>query len=330
MLRIKFSGGRQFSSPKSPTSFSRKTVRRNATKNVKTSIIMKEIIPTYSISNVSRTEATNAQVYYIETQYDAQNASLHLPYRSEYYGIGIILNGNGIIKTNLETYDVVQGSVLAIAPEVVKQWVFRSDDLVALTIFFTKLFLTQYHRNPNYLDSFPFFDTHAKHVCYFSTEQFTFLGRLLENIKVKINSNQPFKNEIIANLINVFLYEYSSLCSEQLFTSTFPQTRSGQIMLEFKKLVSLHFTKQRSVKFYADLLFLSRKHLSETIKNETGKSAGEWIDETVILEAKILLQDPTLNIAQIASQLNFADQSTFGKFFKNLTGLSPVAYRQAL
>jgi AraC family transcriptional regulator, transcriptional activator of pobA len=65
----------------------------------------------------------------------------------------------------------------------------------------------------------------------------------------------------------------------------------------FKKLVTIHFTKQRSVKFYAYLLFISPKHLSETIKSETSKLASEWIGETVVLETKILLQESALSIA---------------------------------
>ncbi len=108
------------------------------------------------------------------------------------------------------------------------------------------------------------------------------------------------------------------------------QTRSQLLASDFKKLVNVHFTAERSVKFYATKLCVTPNHLTVTVKEATGKTAGEWIDETVILEAKVLLQNTALTIAEISDSLHFADQSTFGKFFKNLTGLSPVAYKQAL
>ena len=91
-----------------------------------------------------------------------------------------------------------------------------------------------------------------------------------------------------------------------------------------------NFQKERTVKFYADKLFVTTKYLTETIKSETGKTSNEWIDEILLLEAKILLSNPTLQIAQIAETLNFPDASTFGKFFKNLSGTSPLNYRQSL
>jgi AraC-like DNA-binding protein len=45
-------------------------------------------------------------------------------------------------------------------------------------------------------------------------------------------------------------------------------------------------------------------------------------------EAKILLRNPSLSIQQIADQLNFSDQSSFGKFFKKHHRMSPLEYRK--
>ena len=56
----------------------------------------------------------------------------------------------------------------------------------------------------------------------------------------------------------------------------------------------------------------------------TGKSANKWIDESLIVEAKILLKTPDITVQRVADLLNFSDQSTFGKFFKKHVGLSPM------
>lgn len=84
------------------------------------------------------------------------------------------------------------------------------------------------------------------------------------------------------------------------------------------------------MRFYASLLHVTPKHLSEVVKAQTGRTAGEWIDQSVILEAKVLLQQKELSISQVADALHFSDQSVFGKFFKVNTGVSPLAYRQSL
>ncbi len=59
------------------------------------------------------------------------------------------------------------------------------------------------------------------------------------------------------------------------------------------------------------------------VKEVSGKTVGEWIDELVILEAKALLNSSSMNIQEIADRLNFANQSFFGKYFKHYTGMSP-------
>ena len=64
------------------------------------------------------------------------------------------------------------------------------------------------------------------------------------------------------------------------------------------------------------------------VKGLTGKSAGAWIDDYVILEAKALLKSTTLTILQVSEALNFANQSFFGKYFKQHTGVSPTQYRR--
>lgn len=71
------------------------------------------------------------------------------------------------------------------------------------------------------------------------------------------------------------------------------------------------------------------KYLSQVIKSVTGRLAGEWISEYVILEAKALLKSNKYTVQQVCDMLNFANQSFFGKYFKRKTGMSPRAYMKS-
>ena len=73
---------------------------------------------------------------------------------------------------------------------------------------------------------------------------------------------------------------------------------------------------------------MSAGYLSTVIKNVSGKTAAEWIDDYVILEAKSLLKSTNLTIQQISDGLNFPSQSFFGKYFKRQTGISPKEYKK--
>ena len=85
--------------------------------------------------------------------------------------------------------------------------------------------------------------------------------------------------------------------------------------------------QERSVTFYAEQLCITPKYFSMLVKKLSGKSAAQWIDNYVILEAKNLLKYSDMSIQEIAYQLNFSTQSFFGKYFKHQTGMSPTEYR---
>ncbi len=99
---------------------------------------------------------------------------------------------------------------------------------------------------------------------------------------------------------------------------------------EFIQLVHEYHRSERTVAFYADKLFISPKYLSLIIKETLGRSAAEIIDDYVILEAKNLLRFSGKNIQQVSYELNFPNQSSFGKYFKHLTGFSPSEYQRSV
>lgn len=105
--------------------------------------------------------------------------------------------------------------------------------------------------------------------------------------------------------------------------------RSRLIFEQFIRLVGEYHTKYRNVGFYADKLCLTPKYLSKLIKTATGRSAPEWIDSYVILEAKNLLKYSDMTIKEIVYRLNFPNQSVFYKFFKARTGMTPTDYRNS-
>jgi AraC-like DNA-binding protein len=110
-------------------------------------------------------------------------------------------------------------------------------------------------------------------------------------------------------------------------TETERTARLNQVFERFIALVNEYHCSERGMAFYADKLCLTPKYLSKLIKQASGKSAPEWIDNFVILEAKNLLKYTNLAIKEIVFQLHFPNQSVFYKFFKAHTGMTPSEYR---
>ncbi len=135
---------------------------------------------------------------------------------------------------------------------------------------------------------------------------------------------------IVSSLISAFFYQVM-LYLHKRFDIVRPnhtgKPRNNYVQ-DFMKLVHMHFTRERSVNFYAAKLFISPKYLSLLVKAATGRSAARWIDYFVVSEAKNLLRFSGKNIQQVAYALNFPNQSSFGKYFKHLTGMSPTEFQK--
>ena len=76
----------------------------------------------------------------------------------------------------------------------------------------------------------------------------------------------------------------------------------------------------------AEMLFIHPTHLSNTIKDVTGKSPCEIRNEKTIAVSKKLLKGQNFSIADIGYKLTF-EPTNFTKYFKKYTGITPTQYR---
>lgn len=138
---------------------------------------------------------------------------------------------------------------------------------------------------------------------------------------------KPYGQLIFNNLCELLFFETLSVYSAVMDKKPIRRTRREELLARFIALVEKNFKEYRSVNFYAEKLNLSPKHLSTVVKQTSGLTAGEWIDGKVVREAKYLLRTTPKSIHEISKELHFANQSFFGKYFKNQTGMTPRLYR---
>ena len=164
-----------------------------------------------------------------------------------------------------------------------------------------------------------------------SKEMQTIMAGYLNLAAEVINSKSLFHEDALTSLLSSMIclavgawVEKMNEIKQEASQTT---TRSKMIFEQFIRLVGEHHMKYRNVGFYADKLCLTPKYLSKLIKGASGRSAPEWIDSYVILEAKSLLKYSDITIKEIVYRLNFPNQSVFYKFFKARTGMTPSEYR---
>ncbi len=138
-----------------------------------------------------------------------------------------------------------------------------------------------------------------------------------------------YTREATVSLVRAFYFEICNLLDARVQPDqSGVQNRAYAIFDQFIRLLSQHFKQERSVEWYSNEMCLTPKHLSEVVKQVSGKTAGQWITTMVVIEIKNLLKHTTLSIKEIAQDMNFPNQSFLGKYFKNVEGISPSDFRK--
>lgn len=150
---------------------------------------------------------------------------------------------------------------------------------------------------------------------------------LFQALRRRFSTNNAFDRSMAHHILEMMLLRDVELYWINNPKALLVPTRKEKVFYEFKKLVEIHFLKERNLLFYADLLQLTPKYLSAVIKEVSGFQFTYWIDEPLITEAKKLLCCSSRSIKEISDELGFIDQSKFGRFFKNITGVSPSVFR---
>lgn len=253
-------------------------------------------------------------------------ALLNAPFRIDSYCISLCRRGYTELRTNLEYYRVQPNSLLVLAPEVVRTWQRQAADYEAVALFFTEAFFLQGSATATQLRRAPFLQAGAPHVLPLLAEEAATIEQLLEAVRQLLAGPSGHKAAMVRHYTHILVHLVADCYERHL--ATHPVEASPELVERFKQLVREHYRQRRLVHEYADLLCVTAKHLSETVKAATGRPASAWIADFVVLESCLHLHQTTRSLAQVAEALHFSDASAFGKFFRRHTGLTPATYRR--
>ncbi|MBQ4278467.1 MAG: AraC family transcriptional regulator [Rikenellaceae bacterium] len=261
---------------------------------------------------------------------DKEIKSLELfrhPCRLDAVVLAICTGGRVRASINLKEYEVTAGMMIINLPENIIQIHETSEDFRGHVIVVSLAFLKEVRIDIR--NTIPFYMQVKNHPSVRLTDRemnnlqkfFTLFAECMEDLQ------SLYRIEIAQGLITALLYK----CSDRLDLITVDKdsvkSRRELFFTQFMELLTQYHKEQRSVGFYAEKMHITPKYMSSMMKEMSGRSAAEWIDEYVILEAKTLLKYSGMSIQEIAYHLNFSTQSFFGKYFKQHTGMSPSQYK---
>jgi len=148
---------------------------------------------------------------------------------------------------------------------------------------------------------------------------------------IKAFEGKEYINEVVISYVNLITYKACSFINRYLETQSEDleqvNKRNKEYYNKFMMLLNQYSKHERTIGFYASKLYITPKYMTSLIKKTSGKSAMEWINDYVIMEAKNLLRYSDMSIQEISDYLNFSNQSFFAQYFKRFTGCSPSVYR---
>ncbi|MBO5540883.1 MAG: AraC family transcriptional regulator [Muribaculaceae bacterium] len=130
-------------------------------------------------------------------------------------------------------------------------------------------------------------------------------------------------------LIGAFLWQVDALYSSREAEVRVAQSREQRLFADFMQLIARHAQHEHHIDFYASQLCLSPRYMSSIINRVSGKPAKQWIDEAIIARVKVALRHSDKPLAVIADEMHFANTSFFTKYFKRLTGITPLQFRNS-
>lgn len=238
----------------------------------------------------------------------------------------IVTQGEARGDINLISHDIKAPSLVIVRGNHILQPTYISPDFKATVIVMSKRFRENVFM---FINDTPIYSLSTRHpVASIPQDGLPEYIRFCKEIRqiLKMHDN-PYASKALLFKMVGFIFQTVYKCYEPYQEEIV--TRQGRLSDQFLALAQENFRTERFLDFYAKKMEVSPKHLSRTVKAQTGYTAVEWIERFVILEAKVMLKSSNLNIQEIAAELKFPTQSFFGKYFKKFTGMSPRDFRNS-
>ncbi len=248
-----------------------------------------------------------------------ENDQLQLPHRHDYYTIIWIEKASGTHHIDFKSYPVHSQTIYFIGPEQVHLLQLNQKPK-GRVLLFTVDFLEVNGIPLQFLSGLGlFFACDEFTPIRLKKAQVTEMQTYADYIFREFENDQYLKQETIAAWLKLFLIACKRIKAEITDKNALPPTSSSKTVREFKSLLEKKFAQHHKVSYYAGELHLSANYLNEIIREETGQSAKDLIQNRIILEAKRLATYSANSMKETAFQLGFDDPSHFSKFFRNCT-----------
>lgn len=249
------------------------------------------------------------------------------PHRHDYYTLLLVEQGEGKHFMDYVAYDFSTNQVHFVSPGQIHQVALTAEPK-GWVITFSQDFLVKNNISESFITNLNLFQNFGENPPLDVDEQtFKKVLHVVRDMEECLPEELFYHHQALGALLQLFLIYCNN--SLELNPIQLDELDSGICLLRnFKNLLNLRFSDWHKVAKYASELNISPKHLSHTVKKYTGKTAKDFIQDRILLEAKRLLLHSDLSVKQIAYEVGFEEPLNFSGFFKKNTGQSASDFRE--
>lgn len=277
-------------------------------------------------------EIGHFNVFETEKLFDKKNGTRIMPYsRRDYYKISW-LRGKSRAEYADKVIDVRENALLFATPKIPYHWLPEDSDQTGMFCIFTPEFFLP-GKAAISLDKLPIFQPGQFPVFQLSPEEVKEVEYIFRKMLKELTADYKYKYDLLRNLVLELIHYGQKLQPLSALSTT--QNASERISSLFIELLERQFPVEsprqtlglRAPKDYANRLAVHVNHLNKVLKEMTGSTTRELINNRILQEAKILLKQTQWSVADIAYSLGFDDLAHFSNYFKRKTSLAPLAFR---
>ncbi|MBB6330787.1 AraC-like DNA-binding protein [Chryseobacterium sediminis] len=248
-------------------------------------------------------------------------------FTTENYSV-VLWKGSGVFSVDDINYSYSGCNILFLSPYQKLKLASESDENIDVLFFHGDYYCIEYHKEEVACNGLLFNNIYLNPEVELSEENYSYILELFNHIKKEESEKHPFSESIIKTYIQLILAigskQKSSIENSAVSHDKLPNKNAA----EFQKLLEVHFKSEKELSFYSDRLSITNNTLSKAVKKEFAKTPTQLINERIILESKKLLHLTYRSVKEIASELGFADEFYFSRYFKKSVGCSPKKYRE--
>jgi AraC-like DNA-binding protein len=269
----------------------------------------------------------NFKIQTMESIHEKMGDIQDSPHRHDYYTIILIKEAQGTHFVDFKAYELTGNCVYFLSPGQVHQ-VLTTDIPKGWVLTFTSEFLLKNNISDQLINDVYLYNNFGESPPLpLHDHEVEAYVKIIYDLQEFDSSINQYNTEAMGSLLKLFLIKSHNLCTMSKSIELQSTEATNPLFRTFKNQIDTHFATKHKVTDYANMLSVSSDYLNKVVKTLTGKSAKEYIQNRIMIEAKRSLLFTDLSNKELAYKLGFEEPAHFSNFFKKNAGTSPIDFR---